>query len=164
MRRGLESTLPPGWGSAFGAAEFGVLLGGGVPGPATSLASAPPLDVDDMRAHARYGGGYGPDRPAVVDFWDALGGMGPADQAAVLRFATAAGRPPLLGFARLAPPLTIVPAGGGGGEAAPTSRLPTAATCLNLLKLPDYGRAGGAALVAERLLYAAREASGFGLS
>jgi ubiquitin-protein ligase E3 C len=171
LRRGLEATLPPGWAAAFGAAEFAALLGGGGgsgggggggPGGAPSAA---PLDLDDMRAHARYGGGYDDAHPAVAAFWEAVAGMSPAEQAAVLRFVTAAGRPPLLGFSRLEPPLPIVPAGGGGGGGGgpgDAARLPTAATCLNLLKLPAY--AGGAAEVRAKLLYAAAEAGGFGLS
>ena len=42
-----------------------------------------------------------------------------------------------------------------------TQRLPTASTCFNLLKLPNFK---SRAVLRERLLYAIRSASGFELS
>ena len=40
-------------------------------------------------------------------FWKVLAGMSPAEQCALLRFATSCSRPPLGGFQYLQPPLTI---------------------------------------------------------
>ena len=42
-----------------------------------------------------------------------------------------------------------------------TERLPTAATCMNLLKLPPYG---SAEQIREKLLYAVKAGAGFELS
>jgi len=49
--------------------------------------------------------------------------------------------------------------GGGGGSAA--DRLPTASTCFNLLKLPNYGKRS---ILKEKLRYAISCNTGFELS
>jgi len=52
--------------------------------------------------------------------------------------------------------------GSSSSEAeADTARLPTAATCMNLLKLPPYG---SKEQVRKKLLYAIKSGSGFDLS
>ena len=61
-------------------------------------------------------------------------------KAALLRFITSCSRPPLLGFKYLEPQLCIQMAGSVLDSAA-SDRLPTAATCMNLLKLPPYRNA-----------------------
>lgn len=89
-----------------------------------------------------------------------------------LKFVTSCSRQPLLGFKQLNPAFCIqkVPAYASqysaGMEAAPSNsseapRLPTAATCMNLLKLPQYD---STATLREKLLYAVRSNSGFELS
>jgi ubiquitin-protein ligase E3 C len=146
LRAGLADAVPSGWWPrAFSAAEFGALLGGA---PA-------PVDVDDMAAHATYGGGYDAGSEPVAALWGALRSMTAAERGAVLRFVTACSRPPLLGFGALAPPLCVSRAGDDPG------RLPSAATCANLLKLPPYRTAEEAK---SKLLLAAAEAGGCGLS
>ena len=94
-------------------------------------------------------------------FWEAVEGLTPEHQADHLRFVTSCPRPPLLGFRPLAPPFTVQMAGSaqdpGAGE-----RLPTAATCVNLLKLPPYP--GGAPQVRDKLVYAITSGAGFELS
>jgi len=155
LRSGLESFLPRSWPRrAFSASEFSILLGGGRNG----------VSVEDMRRHAVYAGGYHPRHPTILALWQALREMTDEERSLVLRFVTACGRPPLLGFSRLQPKLCIAMSGGGGGAEEATSglgRLPSAATCMNLLKLPPYG---GSAEVKNKLLYAASEAGGFSLS
>lgn len=81
-------------------------------------------------------------------------------KAALLRFVTSCPRPPLLGFKYLEPQLCIQMAGSVLDSAA-SDRLPTAATCMNLLKLPPYR---SAAQIRTKLLFAIEEAAGFGLS
>ena len=75
----------------------------------------------------------------------------------------ASARPPLLGFSRLNPPLCVAMSGSGGANSdSDHGRLPSAATCMNLLKLPPYGSADE---VRRKLLFAASEgAGGFSLS
>ena len=63
------------------------------------------------------------------------------EQAQWLKFVTACSRAPLLGFRYLEPPLCIQLAG-HVGNAESQERLPTSATCMNLLKLPPYPSAG----------------------
>ena len=157
LRSGLESFLPRSWPRrAFSASEFAVLLGGGRGG----------ISVEDMRRNTVYAGGYHPRHPTVLFLWEALREMTDAERASVLRFVTACGRPPLLGFSRLHPRLCVAMSGsgrgaGGSGGEGEEGRLPSAATCMNLLKLPAYGSADE---VRRKLLFAAREAGGFSLS
>jgi hypothetical protein len=199
FRRGLAAVLPPAWLRLFSPGEVNQLLGGG---------EGAGVDVADMRRHAHYGGGYSPASRTVKLFWREVERLHPADRAALLRFATACGRPPLGGFAHLKPPLTIYkvrpwagsktrPRRGGNSKAAsrqvhaltwPTAtplllppyaqvdcgasplallggpdvdRLPSASTCSNLLKLPNYRRGE---TLREKLLAAIRSGSGFDLS
>ena len=51
----------------------------------------------------------------------------------LLRFTTSASRAPLLGFKSMKPPFTLFRV-----HAAKDSRLPSASTCFNTLKLPSY--------------------------
>jgi ubiquitin-protein ligase E3 B len=102
--------------------------------------------------------------------------MAPAERQAVLRFVTSCSRPPLLGFKHLHPPFTIriVPAEGDedasfvdslrsffGRGPVSKAQLPTAATCFNMLKLPDYP---SAKVLAEKLRMAVTSNAGFNLS
>jgi ubiquitin-protein ligase E3 C len=73
----------------------------------------------------------------------------------LLKFVTSCRLAPLLGFAQLYPKFMI----GSAGNA--TARLPTASTCMNLLKLPEYD---DPETLREKLLYAITSDSGFGLS
>lgn len=81
------------------------------------------------------------------------------EQRQFLMFCTSCSRPPLLGFSRLSPPLRIhqvIPENG-----PPDDYLPTAATCMNFLKLPPYSTAE---IMKSKLLYAIQSKSGFELS
>ena len=102
-----------------------------------------------------------PPPPPPQAFWEAVEGLTPAQQADLLRFVTSCPRPPLLGFRHLAPPFTVQMAG-SAAEPGAGERLPTAATCVNLLKLPPYR--GGAAQVRAKLVYAITAGAGFELS
>ncbi|PNY13292.1 E3 ubiquitin-protein ligase upl6-like protein, partial [Trifolium pratense] len=89
-------------------------------------------------------------------FWEVLKGFSMENQKKFLKFVTGCSRGPLLGFRYLEPLFCIqrqrdcwvqysdfVPcrAGGNASEDA-LDRLPTSATCMNLLKLPPYRRRG----------------------
>jgi len=144
MRRGFGTLIDPRWSRLFGERELQLLMSGtrGV------------VDVADLRAATVYGGGYTSETPVVTWFWETVAEL-PADlQAALLLFVTSSPRAPLLGFRYLDPPFTISRAHG-------SDRLPSASTCMNLLKLPEYG---DARTVAEKLTYALRSNAGFDLS
>ena len=81
-------------------------------------------------------------------------------------------KPPLLGFAHLQPPFTVQCVSGEGSEVPSvlafmgmgrkeTKRLPTASTCFNLLKLPNFKNRK---VLREKLLFAIRAGAGFELS
>ena len=85
--------------------------------------------------------------------------LGADDRAAFLHFVTSCSRPPLLGFGALKPLFCVhrVPLAPDAADVP----LPSAATCMSLLKLPDYADEG---LLREKLLLAVRSRSGFELS
>ena len=119
------------------------------------------LDLEDMRRHTVYAGGYHDQgHPVVEAFWRALASFTPAQQRAFLKFATGCSRPPLLGFGALEPPLCVAMAG-GALEDGGTERLPTSSACVNTLKLPPYR---DAARLRDKLLYAVEAKAGFDLS
>lgn len=72
-----------------------------------------------------------------------------------MRFVTSCARPPLLGFGELNPRFAIRNAGDD------QARLPTASTCVCLLKLPEYKEEE---ILRNKLLYAIQSGSGFDLS
>ena len=114
-----------------------------------------PLDVDDWRAHAVYSGGYHPEHPVIKWLWQVLREFDGPHRAATLKFATSCSRPPLMGFAHLMPQFCVHRATDEEG------RLPTSATCMNLLKLPPYE---SLEVLRERLTYAIEAGCGFELS
>ena len=147
---GFRDVLPLDWIRMFSPPELQLLIGG-TPGK---------MDVQDMRAHTVYAGGYHDQHPVIKDFWDVLEhDFSAEDQAALLTFLTSCSRPPLLGFKSLDPKVAIhrVPL----YRAEDAAKLPSSATCMNLLKLPEYPNK---ALLREKLKYAIHSASGFELS
>jgi hypothetical protein len=83
-----------------------------------------------------------------------------------LQFVTSTARAPLLGFQHLHPPFTIHKVHGEASAFAwlggqDVQRLPTAATCYNLLKLPSYRRRD---TLQAKLAYAISSGAGFELS
>ena len=174
FKRGLAQIFPLAWLRLFSARELNQLLGGGGGGG---------VDVEDLRRHARYSGGYSATSGPVCRFWNVLRKMNAEDKAALLRFVTSSSRAPLGGFAHLEPPFTIHrvvldsgdsrSSGGGSGlrrllrglgtssAAASKQRLPSSSTCANTLKLPEYKNES---TLKEKLLYAIHSGAGFDLS
>ena len=143
--RGFSEVVPRAWVTMFSPNELQLVLGG----------SDAPLDIDDWRAHATYSGGYHPEHPVIRWLWTVIREFTPQQQAATLKFATSCSRPPLMGFAHLVPPFCVQRATDEEG------RLPTAATCMNLLKLPPYD---SLETLRERVTYAIESGAGFDLS
>lgn len=90
----------------------------------------------------------------------ALASFTPEQQNKWLKFVTACSRPPLLGFRDLHPKLCIVKAGSDNDSEA-QKRLPTSATCMNMLKLPPIT---SAEQISKQMLFAIDHAQGFDLS
>ncbi|KAK3994546.1 hypothetical protein QBC44DRAFT_357130 [Cladorrhinum sp. PSN332] len=148
--KGLWMIIDPAWLRMFNQNEVQRLVGG----------DDSPIDVEDLRKNTVYGGVYvigddGEEHPTVKLFWEVLRGMEDSERRDVLQFVTSTPRAPLLGFSQLNPKFAI--RDNGQDE----ERLPSAGTCVNLLKLPQYKTA---AVLKEKLLYAVKSGAGFDLS
>lgn len=112
------------------------------------------IDLDDLRRNTKYSGGYTEDTDVIKWFWQAMAELGAEDQSKMLQFVTSSPRAPLLGFSYLVPGFCIHRAEGD-------IRLPTASTCMNLLKLPHYKSLD---VMRQKLRYALNSHAGFNLS
>ncbi|XP_072172763.1 ubiquitin-protein ligase E3C-like [Diadema setosum] len=145
FRQGLADVIDLEWLRMFDHQELQVLISG----------ASMPIDVDDLRQHTNYSGGYKDDSPVIKNFWRVVTSMTNAQRRHLLKFVTSCSRPPLLGFKELYPAFCIHH---GGSE---SGRLPTASTCMNLLKLPEFH---DEKTLREKLLYAIESGAGFELS
>ena len=93
------------------------------------------INVDDLRNNTRYLGGYSMMDKHISNFWTIVTEMSDEDKANLVKFVTSCQRPPSLGFADLHPPFSIQRV-----DCTDDSRLPSASTCFNILKLPTYSR------------------------
>jgi ubiquitin-protein ligase E3 C len=142
---GLSGMIDPKWLRMFNQQELQILLGG----------VNSPIDVVDLEGHTQYGGLYDRNSPTIDAFWKVVNGFNQEQRRSLLRFVTSCSRPPLLGFKELIPNFAIRDAG------EDQHRLPTASTCVNLLKLPRYKNE---AVLREKLLQAINSNAGFDLS
>ncbi|EEY59426.1 HECT E3 ubiquitin ligase, putative [Phytophthora infestans T30-4] len=145
--KGFRDLIPGTWIQMFAPAELQMLIGG----------SATNINIDDWERHTVYGGGYHPSQRVVQWFWDIVRqDFTPEDRAALLKFITSCSRQPLLGFSKLQPQICIHQV-----RVEDDDRLPSSATCMNLLKLPAYSNREA---MRNKLLYAIRANAGFDLS
>ena len=146
--QGLWEVIDKSWLHIFNEPELQVLISG---------ASDGKIDMEDMRAHTQYAGGFTSIDRNVTRFWSVFSGMTSKHQANLLRFVTSCERPPPLGFASLTPPFTIQRV----GIIRDGDKLPSASTCFNILKLPTYS---SEKVMKDRLIYAIESGAGFELS
>lgn len=160
LRAGFQTMIPLEWVRMFSPKELQLLLSG----------DRRCIDIADMKQHTHYSGGFAENQPYIQAFWRIVEEMGSEDQGMLLRFVTSCSRQPLLGFGQLNPSFAIQQTAayaslyhnaGGVPEPGEAPRLPSAATCMNLLKLPLYDSVD---TLKEKLLYAIRSNSGFELS
>lgn len=119
------------------------------------ISGAPtPIDIDDLMAHVNYSAGYTEEHATVQLFWKIVREFDETKKRQLLKFVTSCSRPPLLGFKDLHPPFCIQCAG-------KEDRLPTASTCMNLLKLPEFNDEN---TLRQKLIYAIESGAGFELS
>uniref|UniRef100_A0A182MXZ7 Ubiquitin-protein ligase E3C n=1 Tax=Anopheles dirus TaxID=7168 RepID=A0A182MXZ7_9DIPT len=144
FRQGLANVLPIEWLYMFSNKELQVLISG----------AEIPVDVHDLRQHTRYGGDFTLEHHTIQLFWKVVEQFDDIQRRLLLKFVTSCSRPPLLGFKDLDPPFYIQNAGD-------TDRLPSASTCMNLLKLPAFEEED---VLREKLLYAIQSGAGFELS
>uniref|UniRef100_A0A183AS95 HECT-type E3 ubiquitin transferase n=1 Tax=Echinostoma caproni TaxID=27848 RepID=A0A183AS95_9TREM len=109
------------------------------------------IDVDDLQKHTVYPRDTTDYSETLEHFWAVLRTLSEQDKRLFLRFVTACSRPPMFGFRDLQPPFSIQ-------ITDEVDRLPTASTCMNLLRLPNFRDPD---LLRERLLYALHANAGF---
>ncbi|XP_024942049.1 ubiquitin-protein ligase E3C [Cephus cinctus] len=144
FKQGISNVVPLDWLQMFNNKELQVLISG----------AQIPVDVNDLKLHTNYTGGYAPDHPTITAFWKVVEEFNDQQKSQLLKFVTSCSRPPLLGFKELDPPFCIQLAGS-------VDRLPTSSTCMNLLKLPEFP---DEKTLREKLLYAIQAGAGFELS
>lgn len=149
--KGLSSIIKPSWLSMFNQTELQTLVGGDI---------NTPIDVEDLRRNTIYGGVYqigddGEEHPSVQLFWEVMRELDDSERRKVLKFVTSVARAPLLGFGILRPRFSIRDAG------EDQTRLCSASTCVNLLKMPRYK---DHKILKEKLLYSVNSNAGFDLS
>ncbi|GFQ02234.1 E3 ubiquitin-protein ligase upl6 [Phtheirospermum japonicum] len=149
--RGFQQLIKKDWIDMFNEHELQLLISGSVDG----------FDVDNLRAHTNYTGGYHEAHYVITMFWEVIQNLSLENQRKFLKYAftvrdfvivacmfsflswswfvTGCSRGPLLGFKYLEPAFCIQRTAGNASEEA-LDRLPTSATCMNLLKLPPYRR------------------------
>uniref|UniRef100_A0AAR2LQY6 Ubiquitin-protein ligase E3C n=1 Tax=Pygocentrus nattereri TaxID=42514 RepID=A0AAR2LQY6_PYGNA len=145
FRQGLANVVNLEWLRMFDQQEIQVLISG----------AHIPVCLDDLKKFTNYSGGYSATHPVIKIFWDVVENFGEDEKRKLLKFVTSCSRPPLLGFKELYPAFCIH---NGGSD---LERLPTASTCMNLLKLPEFC---DEELMRSKLLYAIESSSGFELS
>lgn len=147
---GLGTIIEPAWLSMFNQSELQRLVGG----------DSSEIDIEDLRRNTAYSGVYeigddGQEHPTIEMFWTVMHGLEDSQRRDVLKYVTSTPRAPLLGFSQLRPQFSIRDSG------SDATRLPSASTCVNLLKLPIYR---DIAVLKEKLLYAVSSGAGFDLS
>ncbi|KAJ8961181.1 hypothetical protein NQ318_008862 [Aromia moschata] len=106
FREGLNSVVPLMWLELFNHKELQVIIGG----------DTQEIDLSDLRAHTVYGGEFTTDHPTVILFWKIVHKFTDTQRKQLLKF-------------ELNPQFCIQSSG-------TENRMPTASTCLNLLKIP----------------------------
>lgn len=168
--RGFRSIIHHEWLAIFSTPEVQRLISG----------DTMEVELDDLRKHTRYYGGFHDNHRVIGWLWDILDkDFSPQERSLFLKFVTSCSKPPLLGFAHLDPPFSIrcveVSDDQDTGDTVgsvlrgffavrkkdPVNRLPTSSTCFNLLKLPNYQKKG---TLREKLRYAITSNTGFELS
>ncbi|GBE61096.1 HECT-domain (ubiquitin-transferase) domain-containing protein [Babesia ovata] len=142
--QGISSVIPLDWLRMFSYSELVYLISG----------SSAAINIEDMRANATYSAGYTDTSEVIVWFWEILSEFDDEQRRMFLWFVTCCKREPLMGFRQLQPPFCIT-------RDTNADNLPTAATCINLLKLPEYG---SKAVLRLKLLDAMTMSKGFGFA
>ncbi|CDO52403.1 similar to Saccharomyces cerevisiae YGL141W HUL5 Multiubiquitin chain assembly factor (E4) [Geotrichum candidum] len=142
---GMSTLISLDWFSMFNGPELQMLISGG----------SSRINISDLKAHTLI---Y--DFPAndttISDLWDILeNDFTEEERRLFIKFVTSVPKAPLLGFGALVPNFAIRRASND------QNRLPTASTCVNLLKLPHYT---SRAVLKKKLLDSIHAEAGFDLS
>ena len=99
-------------------------------------------------------GAYSPDHETIKLFWEVLRDFNEKQKQDLLKFVTSCSHATVLRFSELHPPFSIL-------SARESDHLPSASTCMHLLKLPMFN---SKEILREKLLYAISSGAGFELS
>ncbi|PAV73433.1 hypothetical protein WR25_04663 isoform A [Diploscapter pachys] len=160
--QGVQSVLSASQLSIFSPHELQCLISG----------QSSDIDLADLKKHVQYYGGFHSGHRLIKWLWDIVENDFSAEERKLfLKFVTSCSRPPLLGFSYLEPPFSIrcveVSDDQDQGDTLASVvrgflalkkeksalRLPTASTCFNLLKLPNYNKRS---ILLQKLRYAIR--------
>jgi len=158
---GFRDLIPASWVRLFSAYELQKLISGDD--------SVKGIDVGSFKQAMQYAGGYHPEQPVMMWFWEIVEEMTVDQQKKLLKFMTSCSRQPLLGFGSLEPAPCIQQIRLNDAlfyrqdenEIIKRTPLPTSSTCMNLLKLPHYR---DKELMRRKLLAAIESGSGFELT
>ncbi|XP_070568387.1 E3 ubiquitin-protein ligase HACE1-like [Ptychodera flava] len=124
--KGFHDYIPPALVQLFDEYELELMLSG-----------LPEIDVQDWMDNSEYNSGVTVDEPLIKWFWEVVNEFSQEERVLLLQFVTGSSRVPHGGFGYLS--------GGSGVQRFNISPvryvpnlLPTASTCINLLKLPEY--------------------------
>lgn len=141
---GLHELIHASWLNMFDSVELQMLISG----------EEDDINIADWKENVEYGG-YFDDDITIRYFWEVIEELTREERGKLLKFVTSVQKAPLLGFGLLSPKFGIRNSG------RDSFRLPTASTCVNLLKLPDYQ---DKELVRKKILYAINTEARFDLS
>lgn len=144
---GLKSVIDIEWIRMFNHEELQFLISG---------QRRAGFDVEDLRQNVEYRD-FTPNDLTIKYLWEVLNEMTDEERSKFLLFVTGCSRPPTLGFKFLQPKLAIHNASHSSHD---IDKLPTASTCANLFKLPDYKNKE---LLRKKLMYAINANAGFDL-
>uniref|UniRef100_A0A8R1XLL7 HECT-type E3 ubiquitin transferase n=1 Tax=Onchocerca volvulus TaxID=6282 RepID=A0A8R1XLL7_ONCVO len=145
LRNGLRNVIDLEWLRMFSPLEISMLVGG----------SDSEIDFSELKKFTAVHNIKSEYDQQYVDlFWSTINGFSTGDKKKLLKFITGCPRPPITGFKTLTPPMGIQ-------LIHDVDRLPTAATCMNLLKLPLYD---DTETLRRKLIYAINCGAGFELS
>uniref|UniRef100_A0A0N5AXS7 HECT-type E3 ubiquitin transferase n=1 Tax=Syphacia muris TaxID=451379 RepID=A0A0N5AXS7_9BILA len=120
LRAGFRSVINLEWLSMFSPLEISMLIGG----------ADAEIDFTELKKFTTIHNIH--DEQYIELFWSALNTFSSSEKRKFLKFVTGCPRPPLMGFEALNPPMGVQLLH------QEVDRLPTAGTCMNLLKLPVY--------------------------
>ena len=96
------------------------------------ISGLPKTKVSDWKKMSIYGGSFSEDHPVIVWFWECVENMSDHDRSLLIQFATGRSRLPMVILEHSELKFMISEVQGSEDQ------LPTASTCMNMLKLPHY--------------------------
>lgn len=118
------------------------------------VCGTPQLDFKELQKAAQYEGGFSADHPQVKALWEMVHAWPQKLKSKFLLFVTGSSKAPIGGLGKITPPLKIQRNG------VDDTRLPSSATCFNILLLPEYS---SPEVMRRQLELAIVETEGFGL-